>query len=191
LHIHWANTAAAKENLFSLAPHIDGAVMIRNATKRQKMGWVIFIFYLIFLAYFLFFSDYFGRGNHAQQEYAYNLTPFKEIRRFIIYRHVVGLKSFMLNIVGNIVGFMPCGFFLPIISRRSRCWFNTMLLSFLFSLCIETIQLIFKVGCFDVDDMILNTLGGILGYILYKIVQYTRVRIRRKRRAKAEKSVLY
>jgi len=138
--------------------------MIRNATKRQKMGWVIFIVYLIFLAYFLFFSDY---------------------------RHVVGLKSFMLNIVGNIVGFMPCGFFLPIISRRSRCWFNTMFLSFLFSLCIETIQLIFKVGCFDVDDMILNTLGGILGYILYKIVQYTRVRIRRKRRAKAEKSVLY
>ncbi|HBG13540.1 MAG TPA: VanZ family protein, partial [Clostridium sp.] len=53
------------------------------------------------------------------------------------------------------------------------------------------IQLIFKVGCFDVDDMILNTLGGILGYIMYKIVQYTRVRIRRKRRAKAEKSVLY
>jgi glycopeptide antibiotics resistance protein len=165
--------------------------MIRNATKRQKMGWVIFIVYLIFLTYFLFFFDYFGRGSHIKQEYAYNLTPFKEIRRFIIYRHVVGLESFLLNIVGNIVGFMPCGFFLPIISRRSRHWFNTVLLSFLFSLSIETIQLVFKVGSFDVDDMILNTLGGILGYILYKIVQHIRVRIRRKRSAKAEKSVLH
>ncbi len=159
--------------------------MIKNTTKRQKMGWVIFICYLIFLTYFLFFSDYFGRGSHSQAEYAYNLTPFKEIRRFIIYRHVVGIESFLLNIVGNIVGFMPCGFFLPIISRRSRRWFNTVLLSFLFSLCIETIQLIFKVGSFDVDDMILNTLGGILGYILYKLVQHIRVRVRRRRRAKA------
>lgn len=163
--------------------------MIKNATKRQKIGWIIFLLYLFFLAYFLFFSDYFGRGSHFQKEYAYNLTPFKEIRRFIIYRRVVGLESFLLNIVGNIVGFMPCGFFLPVISRRSRRWLNTMLLSFVFSLCIETIQLVSKVGCFDVDDLILNTLGGILGYILYKIVQH--IRVRRKRRGKEKKSVLH
>ncbi len=163
--------------------------MIKNTTKRQKMGWVVFVFYLIFLAYFLFFSDYFGRGSHAQEEYAYNLVPFTEIRRFIVYRHVVGTKSFLLNIPGNIVGFMPFGFFLPVISRRSRVWFNTVLLSFLFSLCVETVQLIFKVGSFDVDDIILNTLGGLLGYILYKIVQT--IRVRRRRRAKSEKSILH
>ncbi len=163
--------------------------MIKNTTKRQKMGWVIFLFYLILLAYFLFFSDYFGRGSHSKEEYAYNLVPFKEIRRFIVYWRVVGFRSFLLNIVGNIAGFMPLGFFLPVISRRSRHWFNTVLLSFLFSLCIETVQLVFKVGSFDVDDMILNTLGGILGYILYKTVQH--IRVRRKRRAKTEKSFLY
>lgn len=163
--------------------------MIKNTTKRQKMGWVIFIIYLIFLAYFLFFSDYFGRGGHIREEYAYNLVPFKEIRRFIVYRHVVGLWSFLLNIVGNIAGFMPFGFFLPVISRRSRRFFNTVLLSFLFSLCIETTQLIFKVGSFDVDDMILNALGGMFGYILYKIIQH--IRVRRIRREKAEKSVLH
>lgn len=163
--------------------------MIKNTTKRQKLGWVIFLMYLIFLAYFLFFSDYFGRGSHFQEEYAYNLVPFKEIRRFIVYWRVVGIQSFFLNIVGNIIGFMPLGFFLPIISRRSRHWYNTVLLSFLFSLCIETVQLVYKVGSFDVDDMILNTLGGVLGYILYKLVQH--IRVRRKKRAKAEKSVLY
>lgn len=163
--------------------------MIKNTTKRQKMGWVIFICYLIFLAYFLFFSEDFGRGTHFQEEYAYNLVPLKEIRRFIVYRKVVGTRSFLLNIVGNIVGFMPFGFFLPVVSRRSRHWYNTVLLSFLFSLSIETIQLVFKVGSFDVDDMLLNTLGGILGYILYRIVQ--RIRVRRKQRAKAKKSVLH
>ena len=50
--------------------------MIKNTTKRQKLGWVIFIVYLIFLAYFLFFSEDFGRGSHLQEEYAYNLVPF-------------------------------------------------------------------------------------------------------------------
>lgn len=159
--------------------------MIKNITKRQKMGWVIFIFYLIFLAYFLFFSEDFGRTARDQQEYAYNLVPFKEIRRFIVYCHVVGIRSFLLNIVGNIVGFMPFGFFLPVVSRRSRHWYNTVLLSFLFSLCIEAVQLVFKVGSFDVDDMILNTLGGILGYILYRMVQNMRVR-RKRRRAEAK-----
>ena len=163
--------------------------MIKNTTKRQKLGWVIFIVYLIFLAYFLFFSEDFGRGSHLQEEYAYNLVPFKEIRRFIVYWHVVGIRSFLRNIVGNVVGFMPFGFFLPVISRRSRHWYNTVLLSFLFSLCIETVQLIWKVGSFDVDDMILNTLGGLLGFVFYKIVQT--IRVRRKRRAAAEKSILY
>lgn len=163
--------------------------MIKNTTKRQKMGWVIFLFYLIFLAYFLFFSDYFGRGSRSQDVYSYNLIPFKEITRFIVYRHVVGMESFLLNIVGNIAGFMPFGFFLPIISRRSRRHFNTALLSFLFSLCIETVQLVFKVGSFDVDDMILNTLGGILGFIFYKFVQH--IRVRRRKREKTEKGILH
>lgn len=157
--------------------------MIKNTTKKQKLGWVIFIIYLIFLAYFLFFSEEFGRGQ-VQEGYAYNLVPFKEIRRFIVYRGKVGMVSFFLNIVGNVAGFMPFGFFLPIVSRRSRRWYNTVLLSFVFSLCIETAQLVLKVGSFDVDDMILNTLGGILGFILYKIVQT--VRVRRRRRGEAE-----
>lgn len=164
--------------------------MIKNTTKRQKMGWVIFVCYLIFLAYFLFFSEDFGRGSHIQEEYAYNLVPFKEIKRFITYRHVVGNYSFLLNIVGNIAGFMPFGFFLPVISRRSRHWYNTVLLSFLFSLCIESVQLVFKVGSFDVDDMILNTVGGTLGYILYRIVQTIRVR-RKRKRAEAEEGILH
>lgn len=162
--------------------------MIKNTTKRQKLGWALFILYLILLAYFLFFSEDFGRSSHFREEYAYNLIPFKEIRRFIVYRHVVGMRSFFVNIVGNIVCFMPFGFFLPVVSRRSRHWYNTVLLSYLFSLCIETVQLVFKVGSFDVDDMILNTLGGILGYLFYKLVQT--IRWRRKRRA-AKKSILY
>lgn len=154
--------------------------MIRNTTKKQKLGWILFIVYLVLLVYFMFFAESFGRTSHAQEDYAYNLTLFKEIRRFYMYREQLGMKAFVLNVFGNVIGFIPCGFFLPVISRRSRKWYNTFLLSFFLSLFIETIQLVFKVGSFDVDDLFLNTLGGIVGFFLYKTVQ--KIRIRRRRR---------
>ena len=69
---------------------------------------------------------------------------------------------------------MPFGFFLPIISRRSKKWYNTVMFGFVFSLMLETLQLVFKVGSFDVDDMLLNTLGGVIGYIVFAICNMIR-----------------
>ena len=149
--------------------------MIRHTTKHQKMGWVLFLMYLALLVYFLFFAESFGRTDPKTRGYSYNLVPFKEISRFWIYREKLGIRAMMLNIVGNIVAFMPCGFFLPIVSRRSKKWYNTVIISFMFSLFVETIQLIFRVGSFDVDDLLLNTAGGILGFVLYCSVQQMRI----------------
>ena len=155
--------------------------MIRNTTKNQKIGWVLFILYLLALIYFMFFAESFGRSQ-AQSRYAYNLELFKEIRRFYTYREQLGWKAVVLNLGGNVAGFMPFGFILPIVSRRGRRWYNTLLLSFFLSLGIETLQLIWKVGSFDVDDLFLNTVGGILGFVAYRGVQ--RIRIRRKLRGR-------
>lgn len=156
--------------------------MIRNTTKLQKFGWVFFVSYLIALTYFLFFAESFGRTPSTQTEYAYNLELFKEIRRFYIYREQLGARAVFLNLVGNVVGFIPFGFFLPVVSRRGRRWYNAFMIGFFLSLCIETVQLVFKVGSFDVDDLFLNTLGGILGFVMYRIVQ--KIRVRRKLRAR-------
>lgn len=152
--------------------------MIRNTTKIQKCGWVIFILYLAALTYFMFFAESFGRVVNEGAKYSYNLELFKEIKRFYVHRKQLGLEAVVLNLVGNVVAFMPFGFFLPVVSRRGRRWYNAVLLGFLLSLSIETIQLIFKVGSFDVDDLFLNTVGGILGFICYRIVQ--KIRVRRK-----------
>ncbi|MDO4267177.1 MAG: VanZ family protein [Eubacteriales bacterium] len=154
--------------------------MIKNTTRNQKLGWVLFLAYLALLVYFLFFAESLGRVSE-NREYAYNLELFKEIKRFYTYREQLGMEAFLMNVFGNVIAFMPCGFFLPIVSRRSRRWYNTILLSFSLSLCVETAQLIWRVGSFDVDDLLLNTLGGALGYICYRIVQ--KIRIRRKKRA--------
>ena len=153
--------------------------MIRNTTKRQKLGWVLFLMYLCLLAYFMFFSESFGRTD-TDREYAYNLVPLKEIIRYFRYYRTLGMTLFLINIVGNIAAFMPFGFFLPIISRRSRKWYNTVSFGLVFSLTLETLQLVLRVGSFDVDDMLLNTIGAALGFWVYKLVQRTRVRMRRR-----------
>ena len=152
--------------------------MIRNTTKRQNLGWVLFLMYLCLLAYFMFFSESFGRTD-TDRGYAYNLVPLKEITRYFRYYRTLGMPLFLINIVGNMVAFMPFGFFLPIISRRSRKWYNTVSFGLIFSLILEALQLIFKVGSFDVDDMLLNTVGAGLGFLVYRTVQRTRVKMRR------------
>ena len=162
--------------------------MIRNTTKNQKLGWLLFVAYLLLLVYFLFFAEGFGRTSRPQDAYAYNLEPLKEIRRFWVYRDTVGIRSFLLNVVGNIVGFVPGGFFPPIVSRRSKKWYNTFLISFGFSLSVETVQLVFKVGSFNVDDIILNVTGAVIGYILYQIVQKARSWHREKKKQKRTRS---
>ncbi len=155
--------------------------MIRNTTKRQKMGWVLFILYLCLLAYFMFFSESFGRTD-TDRDYAYNLILFKEISRYFKYYNVLGFPLFMINIVGNIVAFAPFGFFLPVISRKNKKWYNTVTFGFTFSLILETIQLISKVGSFDVDDLFLNTLGAAFGFGCYCLVQHARKKLRHRRK---------
>ena len=150
--------------------------MIRNTTKRQKLGWVLFILYLCLLAYFMFFSESFGRTDQKRY-YAYNLVPFLEIGRYFKHYRVLGFQIFMINIVGNIAAFVPFGFILPIISRRSRKWYNTVMFGFVFSLILETLQLVCRVGSFDVDDMLLNTLGAAIGFLSHRFIQKARQRI--------------
>ncbi len=137
-------------------------------TVIMSVSRVLFVLYIVLLAYFLFFSERYGR-TITSDEYRYNLVLFKEVRRFILYRKEIGFESFIVNIFGNVLAFAPFGFVLPIISISNRKLLNITLLSLEFSLTIELIQLIFKVGIFDVDDIFLNTIGGILGGICFII----------------------
>ena len=109
-----------------------------------------------------------------QNTYRYNLVPFKEIMRFYTYRELVGIQAFLLNLFGNVLAFIPFGVMVPIVSRKNRRFFRVLGLTFLLSLFIECIQLIFKVGSFDVDDLILNTVGGIIGYIVFWLMNQIR-----------------
>ncbi len=140
--------------------------MAANKKENKLLMWVCFIAYLLLLGYLLFCSSHFGRvGN---DEYRYNLTFLQEIGRF----YSVGVNTgnwhlFVLNVVGNIVVFIPVGLFLPKLITRCKNLFLTALLTLELSFCVEMIQLVTKVGSFDVDDLVLNTLGGVCGFIIY------------------------
>jgi glycopeptide antibiotics resistance protein len=81
------------------------------------------------------------------------------------------------NLVGNIVGFIPLGILLPMLFKKLRAAKATILAVFFFSLGFEVTQLLILLGYFDVDDLILNTLGGAIGYLLFALLR-KRVAIR-------------
>jgi glycopeptide antibiotics resistance protein len=151
----------------------------------EKIGLVLFGVYLVLLVYVMFLSEDFGRTGH--KGYYYNLVLFREIRRFYEYRETLGMRAFLLNTAGNVVCFLPFGFFLPVVTRFGEKWYRTVLASFLMSLLIETLQLTLRIGSFDVDDMFLNTLGGTLGYIAARILGAL-VRHRRRERNRRQKN---
>ena len=145
-------------------------------TKRiiRGLGTVLFILYVLALIYFLFFSEEYGRVAMEERQYRYNLTPFVEIRRFWVYRRQLGFWAVFTNLFGNVAGFLPFGFMLPMIVKRMRNGLLIILSGFALSFTVEVIQLIAKVGCFDVDDMIMNTAGAALGYLLFFICDHLR-----------------
>lgn len=98
-----------------------------------------------------------------------NLQLFASIQRIANSEMSAGYKY--RNIGGNILGFVPIGFLLPVLLFRTGRIFKTILAVFLISLFFETVQLYTGMGIFDVDDLFLNTLGGVCGIILFLILR--------------------
>lgn len=139
-----------------------------NKKKGNGVWWVCFLAYLLLLGYILFYASFLGREEH--QEYRYNLTLFQEIGRY----YYLGMRTgswylFFWNVIGNICVFIPFGMFLPKLFVKCKNVLLTMLFSFELSFCVEIIQLVTRVGSFDVDDLLLNTIGGLVGFLLITI----------------------
>ena len=94
-----------------------------------------------------------------------NFLPFRTIIPDLMTFNSYNLKVAMYNIIA----FMPMGFFLPIITNRVKNIAFTIIIATAISLIIESIQLITVLGSFDVDDILLNAIGAIFGFIFYLI----------------------
>ncbi|MEE0699966.1 MAG: VanZ family protein [Bacilli bacterium] len=112
-----------------------------------------FIIYILLLYYIVTFQD----NNYGTN----NFVPFKEI-----FRYKITSSLFIRNVVGNVLLFVPFGLFVTHYVKN-KSFLPTMLLSLLVSCAIEFAQS--SIGrTADIDDVILNTLGGLFGYLLYR-----------------------
>ena len=135
------------------------AYLVKNKQKlifHQDLTMLLFIIYILCLFQVVTTQDVSG-------EHGINITLFKELTRYKI-----GSRLFYRNIIGNIALFLPFGFFTSFYLKLERKRF-VLLLTVIVSFVIEFIQL--NIGrAFDVDDVILNVIGGLFGYILYRII---------------------
>ena len=100
-----------------------------------------------------------------------NLIPFVRLFDF------ASKRDLLLNVIGNVAMFIPSGIVLPVVYPRLDSFRKVIAAGAGISLCIELMQLPFRVRSTDIDDLILNTLGVMIGFGIYALV-------RRIRRAK-------
>ncbi|MBP1989828.1 VanZ family protein [Paenibacillus eucommiae] len=104
--------------------------------------------------------DYISRQFHKG-----NLIPFNEISRTI---HDLSSHG-LINLIGNFVIFIPFGILLGLMLRNGKIsYIGVFTLSLGLSLILESAQALFSIGSFDVDDLILNSSGGLTGFIIFK-----------------------
>lgn len=146
----------------------------KEAEKTRRILRAVFFFYLLLVIKLIIFKypwehlkgimDTWEKGVILEGLDTANFTIGKTIWMYIHYRD--RLNSFE-NLVGNVAVFLPFGYLLPMIHRPSRQGWLLLLQSFLFVTGIEVFQLFSAFGAFDVDDILLNCLGSLLGYLLF------------------------
>ncbi|OAS16492.1 VanZ family protein [Paenibacillus oryzisoli] len=110
--------------------------------------------------------------NMKNPEHIHNRLEFANFKPFVsISGNIQSLSQHdLVNLFGNIVVFMPYGLFLVLLARRKKMsLLGVLLRSVGLSLCFEGLQLVLSMGSFDVDDLILNGIGGVLGYIVIRL----------------------
>lgn len=104
-----------------------------------------------------------------------NFIPFESILQNI--RLMDDYHNF-INFFGNIAIFIPCGLLTRLWSNQTaKSFLLSIALSFGLSLWLECAQMVFSMGSFDVDDLILNSFGGLLGWGLSALIYYSYARL--------------
>jgi glycopeptide antibiotics resistance protein len=133
--------------------------LIANKVKfklYRELFMLSFVLYSMILFYVVTFQD----ANYGTN----NFIPFKEIMRYEI-----GSSYFIHNVLGNILLFIPFGFFVSYIVSSKKP-FYIIIITLLTSIAIEGTQILIG-RTFDVDDVLLNLVGGFLGYLIFLVLQ--------------------
>ena len=165
-------------------PRADALLRLRQALL---LG--VFFAYLLVFAYLVFFS------RSASAEHLVHIAPFEDLQKAInsdfglsdllVILFTEGLQKALSHIrvvkfeditqvYMNVMLYVPMGYLLPYVFEtfRARAKVRPVLACLLISFAVENLQLIFKRGFYDMDDLLANTLGGLLGQTLFLSVAY-------------------
>ena len=145
--------------------------------KRSRILSALFAAYCALMLWLLFDrpGQIEGVPYWEQVGMSVNLIPFVTIRRYI--RLLTRMPNHRLiphaivNLLGNVVMFIPLGLFLPLLFGKLQKFWKTQLAAALIITLVELAQLFTLVGSCDVDDLLLNLLGTAAGYGIYKCVK--------------------
>lgn len=113
--------------------------------------------------------------RRTRLNYGLNLIPFRTIGSYvnsILRGDIVAIA--VRNLAGNLLMFLPLGIYLPIIWKKCRKLMTTLLISLTVLIGIELIQFLTLLGSLDIDDLILNLFGILIGYGLWKWLKFVR-----------------
>jgi len=133
------------------------------------IAWSAFVFYCLALIYiFIIQRINFYSGHYKLEDFFVhsNFVPFKTLYDYIvrIANDSIKLDIVIVNLVGNLIVFLPMGCFLPCLFQKMQNFKGTILLVLGIVLSIELGQILFGLGSFDVDDVIFNVGGAMIGY---------------------------
>lgn len=163
--------------------------MLRNVPKGRKVLLALFGCYGLLMLYLLFIRNrswVSGVPYWTQVEGNCNLIPLRTIgnywdvltnREFYIQKweaaaiYEYHARHAAVNLGGNVAMFIPLGIFLPVVFRKLRGFWKTLLCAAVVLLVVELLQLFMLRGSCDIDDLILNLAGVSLGCGAWKLWQ--------------------
>jgi glycopeptide antibiotics resistance protein len=144
----------------------NGGIMNKRERIKTVFLYGVFICYILLLIKILLLS----RISHSELR-SINLIPFNSIKEYIFSNSAIIKKFASGNVVGNIVIFIPLGTYLSLFKSDKRVITN-LLFIFIVSLFVEITQGLLGIGASDIDDIILNCLGGLIGILGYKFLLF-------------------
>lgn len=130
--------------------------------QKQPRSLCLFIFYFCMLFYVTIYRYGISVEEILSPRFEINILPF--YHTYLLYING-GWLIFLYNLIGNILWFVPLGMFVAIYGRQ-HSFQKILCISLLSSLSIELMQYLLNCGISDIDDVIFNTLGGLIGYTI-------------------------
>ncbi len=143
--------------------------MARKNTFGQVCLRLAFLVYVGAMVWLLF-----GQRWGADLYRSVNLRPFVTVRLYWRLLHSESdylVRHAFVNLVGNVVMFIPLGFFQPWLFPKLRAWYKTVFSTMVLILLVEAVQYLTGLGSCDIDDLILNIFGAVIGYVIWRITR--------------------